>query len=279
MAKGDREEFERLLRSASDRRAILEAKKTWDMQRKEIKNKIWKLAWSWTVVGGALFFIWGGALTFMTSSHPLLADLFYLVGSSLFLLKFLTWEEHKNQPTATRRKWSIIGVTVTALLTFLAILGTHKLNVPVVKTEAVQTSQEKDPSPFDPKHPFLKSWGSTVLPVCSVEFDATKLLKFRADYDVALMCEFESSRVDRYKDENVSVSHNFTIEPKEDMVITIDYSKNMMRIANNAHRAKADLLASIDIILVPKAIDASRLPNLSEVTKVGGKILKDEGYY
>jgi len=62
-------------------------------QEPKPKPTLAKTVWSWPVVGGALFFIFGGGLTFTTSGHPTLADAFYAFGAALFLAKFLIWND------------------------------------------------------------------------------------------------------------------------------------------------------------------------------------------
>ncbi len=90
------------------------------------KSSMQQLAWSWPVVGGALFFIWGGALGFMTSSHPNLADAFFVVGALLFIGKFVSWEDTKKH---TRRALITVVVSVSiVLMTIGAIWGNHHIN-------------------------------------------------------------------------------------------------------------------------------------------------------
>jgi hypothetical protein len=92
--------------------------------------------WSWPVVGGVVLFIWGGGLTFMTSSHPILADVCFVLGAILFAIKFLTWEGSRG---ARWVKPTIMVVLV--ILTCLGIWGNHGLNA--------QTAQ--NPPPPQPK--------------------------------------------------------------------------------------------------------------------------------
>lgn len=84
--------------------------------------------WSWAVIGTCILFILGGGLTFMTSGHPLLADICYVFGGFLFIVKFVTWEENRRQAPKRRRLVSTIGVVMSALVTILAVWGNHKLN-------------------------------------------------------------------------------------------------------------------------------------------------------
>ena len=64
----------------------------------------------------------------MTSSHPWVADGFYLAAGLLFLGKFLTWEEASQTDPRKRLRLVAIGVTCTVVALTLAIFGNHKLS-------------------------------------------------------------------------------------------------------------------------------------------------------
>jgi hypothetical protein len=85
-----------------------------------------ELAWSWPVVGAVLFFVWGGAIAFMTSTHPNLADSFFIAGSALFIAKFLSWEDAKKHG----KRGAITALTMTAIATITigALWGNHRIN-------------------------------------------------------------------------------------------------------------------------------------------------------
>jgi len=93
---------------------------------REILNKVW----SWPVISFVLAALLGFEVSFMTSGHPWMADLFLLVSAALFLAKFLTWEDARQQASAIRRRLSIYAILITATVTLAAILGTHYLNRP-----------------------------------------------------------------------------------------------------------------------------------------------------
>ena len=90
------------------------------------KLNIGTLMLSWPVV--AAFCFWGGAVTLMTSGHPILADVFYVAGAVLFLWKLLIWEELKNQRRVKRFAVSAIGVSCVLLMAAVAIWADHKFN-------------------------------------------------------------------------------------------------------------------------------------------------------
>jgi hypothetical protein len=117
---------------------------------------MWTKIWSWVVVGAIVLFFLGGGVSFMTSSHPWIADAFYLAGAVLFLTKFLTWEEAKQQERTIRRRTSTYAIAGTVLVTISAVWGNHNLNqspttpplvsqqLPKNKPEATLQPQTKD---------------------------------------------------------------------------------------------------------------------------------------
>ncbi len=89
---------------------------------------IWAKMSAWGVVGTFVGLILAGWMTLMTSKHPRAADGFALVGTAIFLVKFLTWEEAKKQPQ--KRKWLLqSALTILSFIfAFLAIRWDHTMN-------------------------------------------------------------------------------------------------------------------------------------------------------
>jgi hypothetical protein len=54
-------------------------------------------------VGWIVALALGGGISFMTSEHPWVADGFYAGGTLLFLIKFWTWEDARQQPRAPKQ--------------------------------------------------------------------------------------------------------------------------------------------------------------------------------
>jgi thioredoxin 1 len=80
------------------------------------------------VVGVIVPFALAGGIAFMTSEHEWVADGFYAGGTLLFLIKFWTWEDARQQPRAPRQALQV-GVTLLALIVVgLAVLWNHTLN-------------------------------------------------------------------------------------------------------------------------------------------------------
>lgn len=93
-----------------------------------IKKTIWAQIWSWSVVGVIVPFALAGGIAFMTSEHPWAADGFYVGGTLLFLIKFWTWEEARQQPRAPKQVFQV-GITLLALIVVgLAVLWNHTIN-------------------------------------------------------------------------------------------------------------------------------------------------------
>lgn len=120
-----------------------------------IERTIWAQIWSWSVVGVIVPFALAGGIAFMTSEHPWAADVFYVGGTVLFLIKFWTWEDARQQPGAPKQVLQV-GVTLLALIfVVVAVLWNHTINrvtstpqlngPPAVGTEATRGDRAHAP--------------------------------------------------------------------------------------------------------------------------------------
>jgi hypothetical protein len=114
-------------------------------QPKPIKLQLSKLVWSWTVVGAVLGVIYGAGLAFMTSNHPIQADVSYVLGAVLFVAKLLTWEEAKQQPPTKRIIGFSFGIGAVIIVTVLSIWGNHRLNEVATPFRDVSILMECEP--------------------------------------------------------------------------------------------------------------------------------------
>jgi hypothetical protein len=96
---------------------------------------MWQKIWSWVVVGALVLFLLAGGIAFMTSSHPWIADAFFLSGSGLFVANFLTWEDAKTPDRLKRASIIQSTLILTILILFTAIGGNHYLNRPIPTAE------------------------------------------------------------------------------------------------------------------------------------------------
>ena len=87
---------------------------------------MWAKVWSWPVIGALVLFLLGGGIAFMTSSHPYVADAFFLVGTVFFLVRFWTWEEAKNGGDG-KKIIAIVCVLATLILSG-SIYWNHHIN-------------------------------------------------------------------------------------------------------------------------------------------------------
>jgi hypothetical protein len=94
----------------------------------------------------------------------------------------------------------------------------------------------------------IVAWGAQ-LPQCNVTLDASRLLRFRKDYDVVAMCGVQDARIDRLRDIRVGISTAYIIRPG----VSVWY----------------------EAALVPKNTDLSAIRNLSDIPKHGGKVLRE----
>jgi thioredoxin 1 len=125
-----------------------------------IKKSVWAQMWSWSVVGVVVPFALAGGIAFMTSDHRSAADGFYIAGVALFLIKFWTWEDARQQLRAQKQALQV-GVTMLALIVAtLAILWNHSINrvtstrplqgPPVAGTEATRNRPADAPGSSAP---------------------------------------------------------------------------------------------------------------------------------
>jgi hypothetical protein len=94
---------------------------------------IFQQIWNWSVVGAVVIvFLLGGGVSFMTSGHPFIADIFFVGGSALFIVRFLTWEEARQLEPKKRLKVTAWALVLTFLVFASAVAGNHRLNTPSV---------------------------------------------------------------------------------------------------------------------------------------------------
>jgi|GEM_PF-6507525 hypothetical protein len=111
---------------------------------KNSSRTIEQLIWSWVVVGTIIIFILGAGISFMTSNHPIMADLFFTLGAGLFLSKFLTWELSKQHKK--RIKIYVITIGITSIALTVSICDNHYLNPAQLTQKGEQVEISKQPA-------------------------------------------------------------------------------------------------------------------------------------
>jgi hypothetical protein len=111
------------------------------------KKTISEQIWSWVVVGWVAALLIGGGIGIVTASvpyHVWIADAFFFIAAGLFVSKFLTWEDAKQQEASAKRKISaVVGVCTLSVLVIL-VGGNHYLNRPLTKDTAVRLKVEEN---------------------------------------------------------------------------------------------------------------------------------------
>jgi hypothetical protein len=88
----------------------------------------------------------GAAVTFMTSGHPWLADVFFLLSGALFAVKFLTWEETRQQTQSQKIMSYGLAIGITLVILCTAIAGNHWMN-PIRKLVAPIAPRQSSENP------------------------------------------------------------------------------------------------------------------------------------
>lgn len=70
----------------------------------------------------------GTGVAFTTSGHPWIADAFYVCSAVLFVTKFLTWEDIRQQEPKRRRRANSLALAISVVVLAFAIAGNHHLN-------------------------------------------------------------------------------------------------------------------------------------------------------
>lgn len=131
----------------------------------------------------------------------------------------------------------------------------------------------------------IGSWGTTG-PSCWATVDTSRLLSFRKEYDLALVCGVTNPTIDKLADTRVSISNLFVIRA-EPLTITTPYSKDMTeainKLVDEARKTAPEgtpMPVQVQIwwepILVKKGTDMATIHRLSDVTRYGGKILRQQ---
>jgi hypothetical protein len=106
---------------------------------------------------------------------------------------------------------------------------------------------------------------------CSVAVDTTKLESFRKNYKLAVVCGVSDPLKDKMDDEAISVSAPFTIVPGG-VAIIVPTRPAMAEVLKHTMPAQV----WFDPIILPNDISVEKVTKLSDVTKLGGKILRQQ---
>jgi hypothetical protein len=143
----------------------------------------------------------------------------------------------------------------------------------------------------------IAGWGSISSDKeCNATLDGSRLSSFKKNYKLAIACGINDPSVDHLEDENITISNSYTITPgaiqivtplREAMIKQFNAIKEaQLKQLNALKEAQPHLQGSTPItiavqvqiwydpILIPNDIPVSKITKLSDVTRLGGKILR-----
>jgi hypothetical protein len=119
---------------------------------------------------------------------------------------------------------------------------------------------------------------------CAVTVDGAGLQQFARQYNIVMMCGLEQ-RGDRLTDRTITVSDAFTIEPRDFDIEEAVSGAMRVVLADAAHSRHAESPEAqrlveeklwYELALLPKGADAFEIRNLSDVERLGGRLLLTE---
>ena len=133
----------------------------------------------------------------------------------------------------------------------------------------------------------ITGWGSQDNRYCTAAIDMTKLITFKRNYKLAVVCGYQDLTKDTLEDESITVSNPFTITPGAVQILTplrpVMVQKLQQTIGEaQAASGKADASVSIPVwyypILIPTELSVAKITKLGDVLNLGGKILNPQYY-
>jgi hypothetical protein len=113
----------------------------------------------------------------------------------------------------------------------------------------------------------IGTWGSNPSG-CTESVYTNKLLSFRTNYKLAVACGLDDATVDKLDDDAISISNAFTIIPG-----AIDIFTPMRDAMLNKLKAQQLGRTWHIPVLVPNGIQTNKITTLSELQRMGGKLL------
>lgn len=135
----------------------------------------------------------------------------------------------------------------------------------------------------------LAGWGSQDPRICNSSIDTKRLVSFRKDYKLAVVCGVQDMSKDRLEDEIITISSRFTIIGGLQPIATpvsFKMAQHMEDLSKQAQKAagRPDQIVAVAIptwytaILLPNDVPVSKIAKLQDVMTLGGKII-DPQYF
>ena len=107
---------------------------------------------------------------------------------------------------------------------------------------------------------------------CAATFDGSRIVSFKKDYKVALVCEATDPQADPLSDMHIFVSNIFEIVPGAISIAGVGAPNGEFKIQGQP------LEINFFAVLVPRDVDWQKITTLGQLMREGGKIL-DPRYY
>jgi len=195
----------------------------------------------------------------------------FLEGPGWFLLSMIgflwlaaNWIFKSYKTPKPGPSWSLLGTSVFVAFLFGILLA-------VDSTGAVPRT--------------IVGWGSTDIHICNATVDMTKLVIFKKNYKLAVVCGFPDATKDRLEDENITVSNAFTIVAGLSPIVASvrpGMAQRAAQLMQEAQAAAGNANVTVAIptwyetILLPNDVSTSKIAKLSDVMNLGGKILNSQ---
>lgn len=137
--------------------------------------------------------------------------------------------------------------------------------------------------------PPLNRGTDTASPFCNALVDVAQLISYKDKYSVVLVCGLPDSTIDRLEDTRITVTKPFSIRLGDPVVMSAPYSESMLiemkarfdQQLRGLSLKKGETVTFLfskwsEIVLVPTGTNMSAIQRLSDIPRVGGKILSLE---
>ena len=187
------------------------------------------------------------------------------------------WKDRRIEPPFTSFRNRLIGYALIAGL----LISSASLYYNLKPRTVVQTVYIPQPTPAR----IIMGWGDVSGKNCSVSVDPTGLLKYRDAYEVGVICGFTDPAIDKFEDQNVTITPLYTIglQPFD---IATPWSKPMAaaleKAAQEAKRLSHNPCAAgaiptwFEVVVLPKGTNIADIHKLSDVPRFGGIILSQQ---
>jgi hypothetical protein len=132
----------------------------------------------------------------------------------------------------------------------------------------------------------IKAWKGGELLACLVTVDGSRVAEFAPQYNLLMICGIGRPDAERSADRAISVSKAFTIEPKDFeieepvsgpmRVLLAEITRSNPTPPFQQPRRLHEEALWYELALLPKGVDSFAVRTLSDIERLGGRILLDE---